>query len=180
MNILNNTKVYLAGNMENCSDDYASGWRSYVAESLKDLGIKCLSPLDTMFINQPLETEEHRKLLMQYRQNEQYDSVSEYMKGVVQKDLRLIDLSDFVIVNLEISKFTCGTIHELVVAIQQKKPVFMAVGDKKKCPLWLLGTLNHNYIYNHIDEILKTIQDIDSGKHTIDLRKWRLLLPKYR
>ena len=177
-NILKNTKVYLAGNMEHTDDSV--NWRNYMAYNLKEMDIKVLSPLDTMFINQNGETDADRCRLKRERQLENYEYVAEYMKGIVQKDLRLIDLSDYVIVNMEIKKPTFGTIHELVIAIQQKKPVFLAVGDKRDCPLWLLGIVNPKYIYNNIDEILSMIRKIDSGDREIDIKRWRLLLPEHR
>ena len=178
MNILKNTKVYLAGNMEHT--DGSVEWRDYVSKKLSQMEIKTLSPLDTVFVNQNNESEEDRLKLKVARSNEDFDYVSTYMKAVIQKDLRLIDLSDFVIINLEISKPTFGTIHELVIATQQKKPVFLSVGDKKMCPLWLLGLLKHNYIYNNLDEILSMISKIDSGEKVIDIKLWRLLVPEYR
>jgi len=178
MNILKNTKVYLAGNMEYTDDSV--NWRAYVASELNNLDIKVLSPLDTIFINQNSETDEDRERLKTARENGQFEIVSEYMKGVIQKDLRLIDLCDYVIVNLEVKKPTFGTMHEIVIATQQKKPIFLSVGDKTKCPLWLLGLLKPNYIYNNVDEILDMIHQIDSGKKEIDISRWRLLIPEYR
>jgi len=177
-NILKNTKVYLAGNMEYTND--ATNWRSYVAKELEKLEIKVLSPLDTMFMFQNNEADEDRKKLKLARENEDYEYVHNYMRGVVQKDLRLIDLSDYIIVNLEIQKPTFGTMHEIVIADQQKKPIFLIVNNKKQTPLWLMGLLQPHYIYNTIDEALEMIKKIDSGIKPIDLRRWRLLLPEYR
>jgi len=177
-NILKNTKVYLAGNMEYTDD--SKDWRRYVTKELEKLDIKVLSPLDTMFMFQNNEGEEDRKRLKLAREMGDYDYVSNYMKGVVQKDLRLIDLSDYIIVNLEIQKPTFGTMHEIVVADQQKKPIFLVVNNKANTPLWLLGLLKPQYIYNNIDEALEMIRRINSGVKDIDLRRWRLLLPEYR
>jgi nucleoside 2-deoxyribosyltransferase len=176
--ILNNTKVYLAGNMEFTSDSV--GWREYATNRLRKLNIKTLSPLDTVFVNQLNETADDRERLKSLRQSEKYDEVSEYMRSVVKKDLRLIDLCDIIIVNMEVMRPTFGTMHELIIAIQQKKPVFLSVFDKKQCPLWLFGIIKPEYIYNNIDEILDTLEKIDSGEIDIDVRRWRLLLPEYR
>jgi len=177
-NILKNTKVYLAGNMEYTDD--SANWRKDVTDKLEKLNIKVLSPLDTMFMFQNDEGDEDRKMLKSARENEDYEYVHNYMKGVVQKDLRLIDLSDYIIVNLEIYKPTFGTMHEIVVADQQKKPIFLVVNNKQHTPLWLLGLLKPQYIYNNIDDAIEMIRKIDSGEKQIDLRRWRLLLPEYR
>lgn len=177
-NILKNTKVYLAGNMEH-SDDSVN-WRDYLKSELNKLNIRTLSPLDVVFINQQTESEEDRTRLKKMRSIGNLDEVSSYMRLVVQKDLRLIDLSDFIIINLEVNKPTFGTLHELIIATQQKKPIFLSVGDRNSCPLWLLGIIKPKYIYNNIEDILSIIRDIDSGKKEIDVNRWRLLDERYR
>jgi len=178
MNVLKNTKAYLAGNLENTVD--SQNWRTYVSDKLSVRGIKSLSPVEMTLVNQVGENDEDRLRLKKERSEGKYDEVSSYMKTVVQKDLRLIDLSDFLIINLELSKPTYGTTHELVVATQQKKPIFLSVGDKRECPLWILGIIKHKYIYNNVDEILTMIYQIDSGIKKIESSNWRLLLPEFR
>lgn len=178
MNALRDTRVYLAGNMEYTED--CVDWRDYVKTKLSDVGIKVLSPLDTTFVDQKTESHDDRERLKRNRESGNLLAVHEYMRQVIQKDLRLIDLSDFVIVNFEIQKPTFGTMHEIVIADQQKKPIFLIVNDKSKTPLWLMGLLKPHYIYNNIDEALEIIKKIDSGVKEIDLRRWRLLLPEYR
>lgn len=177
-NILKNTKVYLAGNLE--FSDNSKNWRDYLTTELNKLNIKSLSPIKQMFVNQIDENDEVKQNLFKMREEERYDEVCAHMKSVVQKDLRLIDLSDFVIINLEISKPTFGTVHELVLVNLQKKPVFLSVGDKKKCPLWIMGMLPHKYIYNNVEEILEMVKNIDSGEVFIDSDRWRILIERLR
>ena len=62
----------------------------------------------------------------------------------------------------------------------QKKPVFLSVGDKKKCPLWIMGMLPHKYIYNNVEEILEMVKKIDSGEVFIDSDRWRILIERLR
>jgi nucleoside 2-deoxyribosyltransferase len=178
--ILRGTKVYLAGNLEYATESHARGWRDYLAEELKKIEIKTLDPTTVVFEGQPHETEEVREWLKLAREEERYDEVVNYMVPVVQKDLRQIDLSDFIIFNISVDSPTFGTIHELVIAIQQKKPVFICVGDKKKTPLWLLGIVPHHYFYNSVDEILEKIKQINSGEEEIDSARWRLLIDELR
>lgn len=178
--ILENTRVYLAGNLEYTSEENARGWRDFLSEELNKLNVITLDPTMVVFEGQHHETEETRQWLKEAREAGKFDEVSDYMIPVVQKDLRQIDLSDYVIFNICIDKPTFGTIHELVVARQQKKPVFICVGDKKKIPLWLLGIIPHRYFYNTIEEILDTLQKIDSGEIEIDSDSWRLLIKELR
>ena len=72
-NILKNTKVYLAGNMEYTDD--SANWRKDVTDKLEKLNIKVLSPLDTMFMFQNNEGDEDRKMLKSARENEDYEYV---------------------------------------------------------------------------------------------------------
>ena len=173
MNILNRTKCYLAGNMEYTNDSV--NWRDYMTSELNKLGVVVLSPLEKNFVVHFDEGEESHVKLKQMREEGRYDEVSEHMSKIVGKDLRLIDVSDFVIVNIEIDKPTFGTIHELVVANQQKKPIFLCVNDKKRCPLWLLGLINHHYIYDDLNVIINILNKIDKGEIVIDSERWRLL-----
>jgi hypothetical protein len=44
----------------------------------------------------------------------------------------------------------------------------------------MYGVLPHKYIYSSIDDALKVIHDIDSGKKATDSDRWRLLRPEFR
>lgn len=178
MNTLKNTRVYLAGNLEHSDDP--DGWREAVRRELSLLSIKVLDPTKKVFEGQVLETAEDREHLKYLRGNGYLQAVRDYMVSVVQKDLRQIDLSDFVIFNIEVDKPTFGTIHELIVSVQQKKPIFVAVGDVKKTPLWLLGIIKPQYFYNNVGEILVKLKSIDSGQTKIDSDGWRLLVSDLR
>jgi nucleoside 2-deoxyribosyltransferase len=177
MNALKNTRVYLAGNIEYTANSI--DWRNHVKEDLTKIGVKVLSPLDVTFVGQPLEDVVARNKLYDARKEGRWEEVHSYMKKVVQKDLRLIDCSDFVIFNLEVTKPTFGTIHELVVSITQKKPIFLVL-DKKTCPLWLTGIVSFSDIYDTVDDVLTTIHKINEGILPMDQNKWRILIEGLR
>ena len=64
----------------------------------------------------------------------------------------------------------------LVTAVRMKKPIFISMeGGKVKTPLWIMGMIPHNYIYDSIEEIMEMIKQIDSGEKKIDSDRWRLL-----
>jgi nucleoside 2-deoxyribosyltransferase len=173
-NVLNGSRVYLAGNMEYTAG--ALGWREYVKNKLTPSGIKILSPVDTKFVGHPTESPQDIARMKVERQNGNYDLVHSHMKRVVRKDLRLIDLSDFIIINMEVSKPTFGTMHELVVAVQQKKPIFLAISEgRSSCPLWILGLLKPEYIYDSIEDVVETVIKIDKGNIKMNPDRWRLL-----
>jgi nucleoside 2-deoxyribosyltransferase len=177
VNKLKNSMVYVAGNIEYTEN--AVDWREYVKNDLNKIGVKVLSPLNFTFIDHIKEGPDTKKYLADWRHIGEYDDISRHMKRVVQKDLRLIDKSDFVIFNLEITKPTFGTIHELIVALSQKKPVFLIV-KKSECPFWLFGIISHHSMYDTIDEALDSIHKINSGEILMDENKWRILVEELR
>jgi hypothetical protein len=62
-----------------------------------------------------------------------------------------------------------------------KKPVFMFVeGGKKQVPLWILGMIPHNFIFDTLDDIILKLNEINDGKEKIDPKYWRLLRKDYR
>jgi nucleoside 2-deoxyribosyltransferase len=179
MNVLNKTKVYLAGNLENAISN-TNTWRDYVKNELSSLNITFLSPLERMFTDDMPEDESTQRTVKMLRANGEFDVVHEHMKKIIRKDLRLVDVSDFFIFNFDIKTPTYGTMHELVLASQQRKPVFISVGDKRQCPLWIMGLFNHKYIYNNVEEIVDVLKRIDSGEIEINNGRWRLLKQEFR
>jgi len=176
--VLAGTKTYLAGNLE--YSDESLSWRDLVETELSNLEIICLSPIKRTFDKQMVETKEDRERLKLIRQNGEWDEVASYMKEVVKKDLRLIDLSDFVIFNFEFEKPTFGTMHELVVAEQQRKPIFVTCRDLKLVPLWIMGLIDKKYFYRSITDVIEAVRKINSGEQSIDSDRWRLLREELR
>ena len=110
-----------------------------------------------------------------------YDEVQEKMREIRIYDLNLVDRSDFIIAHIIPDVASWGSAEELVTANRSKKPIFLSVeGGKKKCPLWLLGTIPHRYIYNSLSDIVATIGGINKGYIKIDSDRWRLLREEYR
>lgn len=177
-NLLKGARVYLGGNMENTAD--CENWRNSTKRILGDMGVKCLLPTQPMFDGQPGETPEFGADLLEQRANGNLEYVKAFMETVIERDLRAVDIADFGIYNFECTKPTFGTMHEIVVSTQQKKPLFVAVGDKRKAPLWLIGLLKPSWLYSSVEEIIDTLKKIDSGEIVPDSARWRLLLPELR
>lgn len=178
MNLLNKTKTYLVGHMQ-----YADGssWRQYVRQKLSPIGITVFDPYDKPFIKDVDEGSEIRKSLSELMASEKYDEVQGRMKEIRIYDLNLVDRSDFIIAHIIPDVASWGSAEELVTANRSKKPIFLSVeGGKKKCPLWLLGTIPHRYIYDNLTDVISTINAIDRGEIKIDSDRWRLLREEYR
>lgn len=177
-NVLNKTKVYLVGHMQ-----YVQGreWREEMTPSLRSMGITVFDPYHKPFIDDATEDEAVRANLKVSMESGKYDEVAERMKTVRNFDLRLCDLSDFIIAHINPAVASWGSAEEIVTSVRAKKPVFLSIeGGKTKTPLWIMGMLPHKYIYNNLDEVLDTLKRIDSGEKIIDSDRWKLLLPEYR
>lgn len=178
MGVLYRTRVYLAGYM-----DYGDGtkWRNIVENELEPRGIKVLNPYSKPWVNGTPENQEVRENLKKWVENDEHEKVAEYAKKIRREDLRCVDVSDFLIVYIDPTIPTFGTVEELTVAVKEKKPVFLVVvGTLKKCPLWIRAMLPIKYCYDSLEQALNMIKKIDDGEVNIDSDRWHLLKPEYR
>ena len=141
MNILNKTKVYLAGNLENAKAN-TNTWRDYVKNELGSLNIIFLSPLEHMFTDDMPEDESNQLAVKTLRSNGEFDAVHQHMKKIVRKDLRLVDISDFFIFNIDTKTPTYGTIHELVLPSGHSRDIINIQISEifSLIRLWTVGT----------------------------------------
>lgn len=171
--ILKNSTCYLVGPIE--YDDNCADWRNNITKLLKTINVKCFDPNKDHFINQPTETQDDRNLLKSQRNRNEWDAISKYMKRVISRDLRMVDLSTFVIGKIDSKVPTYGTIHEIVIASLQKKPILIYTDNKKKFPLWLAGILNMDLVFESWDEIFDYLKKINSGAIYADPKYWKIL-----
>ena len=176
--ILENTRTYLVGHMQ-----YASGrdWRAQVTEELSPLRIKIFNPYEKPFVKDVNEDEDTRLSIAHCMEHGYFNDVAERMKLIRSYDLNLVDRSDFIIAHLLPEVASWGSAEEIVTAVRMKKPLFISMeGGKHKTPLWMMGMLPHNYIYDSIEEVVDMIKQIDSGEKNIDSDRWRLLKKELR
>tara|TARA_Y100001938_G_scaffold7351_1_gene9055 strand:+ start:1556 stop:2092 length:537 start_codon:yes stop_codon:yes gene_type:complete len=173
MNYLYKTKTYLVGHMQYCE---GRDWREHVEGELEKLNITVFNPYKKPFVKDVDEDEEARQKMADDMANGYYNDVAARMSTVRSYDLNLVDRSDFIIAHLLPDVASWGSAEELVTAVRMKKPIFISMeGGKKHTPLWIMGMLPHNYIYDNVDEILDMIHQINEGKKNIDSDRWRLL-----
>lgn len=176
--VLSKTKTYLIGHMQ-----YGNGsqWRAETTQQLNDMGVVVMDPYNQPFLHKVEETPETHDILRQKMKDGEYGEVAEHMKKVRNLDLSMVDRADFLICYVNPDVPTYGTIEELSIACQIKRPVFVAVeGGKEKTPFWVMGMLPHNYIYDSVDEIIQKLRQIHSGQLPIDSDRWRLFEYQYR
>jgi len=175
MHRLKGSRVYLAGPMDRAFKDGGVTWRKELTPFLVNLGITVLDPTNKK-IDLGLETIENRDYRKTLKENKQYDLLSEQVKTLRRVDLRQVDISDFVIVNLDIDIVMSGTAEEIFWANRLKHPVILMCPQGKDAIFdWLYGTLDHNLFFENWEDIKKYITQIDNG--SIDIsndKRWIL------
>jgi len=170
--ILNKTKVYLCGGIENFP---GQNWRESITTELSKMGIIALDPLDKPFINSHPEDQDIHRWLRERRAALDLQSVRDFIKVVRRQDLTMIDRSDFVIANLHPTKASYGSAEELSFSERALKKVFIVIdGGIQFTPYWLLAMFSEKCFYNSIDDVLTELRKIDNGEIQMDDKYWRL------
>jgi len=171
MNRLKNQRVYLAGAMDRVPDR-GNGWRDNITPFLEEIGVVVFNPIKKPTILGQEDNETH-KLKTQLKLQESYNELSSLMKTIRSVDLRLVDISDFLIVNLDLDVHPCGTYEEIFWANRQKKPIIIhMVQGKKNTPDWLFGTIPHMMIFSSWDEIKSYLNSIDTAANIDSHNRW--------
>lgn len=171
MNRLGNQRVYLAGAMDRVSDR-GNGWRDNITPFLESLGIIVFNPIKKPSVL-GAEDEATHKHKIALKSEEKYNDLSHLMKSIRSIDLRLVDISDFLIVNLDLDVHPCGTYEEIFWANRQKKPIIIhMVQGKQKAPDWLFGTIPHDMIFSSWDEVKEYVHSVHTSKEIKSYNRW--------
>ena len=171
MNRLKNQRVYLAGAIDRV-DDRGMGWRDMITPFLQSLEIKVFNPI-TKPADIGLEDEDTHIVKTKLKKQHRYDELSSMMRVIRSVDLRLVDISDFLIVNLDLEIHPCGTYEEIFWANRQKKPIIIHMKQgKEHAPDWLFGCIPHQMIFSEWHEIQNHLKHINSGENIESYRRW--------
>jgi hypothetical protein len=167
--------------MQYVSDQEGEGWRDTISRELKRMGIIIFNPYHKPFVRDIQESGDVRKKLYKAMKRRDYDFLSNKVHDIRIYDLNLVDRSDFLIAFIDPTVPSWGSVEELVTAVRMKKPIFLAVkGGKHRCPYWIFGMFPHRYIYDSVEDIVKMLKRIDSGKKKMDSDRWKLLRKEFR
>ena len=171
MERLKNQRVYLAGAIDRVHDK-GIGWRQEISPFLDSLGIIVFNP-----ISKPaeigLEDNDTHVVKTKLKSAKRYDELTSMMKVIRSVDLRLVDISDFLIVNLDLNIHPCGTYEEIFWANRQKKPILIhMVQGKENAPDWLFGTVPHQMIYSDWNDIYSYLEHINSSENINTYNRW--------
>ena len=171
MNRLANTRMYLAGAMDRVIDG-GVGWRVNLKAQLADLDITWLDPC-VKPTTLAVENAESRNRLQWAKQRGEYDFVAQQMKIIRCIDLRLTDIADALIVNLDLDVHACGSYEEIANANRQKKPIIVRVEQgKQNTPSWLFGMLPHQMFFSTWDEVGNYLRHIAYAPIIDSLNRW--------
>jgi hypothetical protein len=176
-NILKGTRVYLAGNIQYGCQLHNSSWREEFKQKVDHLGIRCLDPRKKMFKTFTEEDPNWVATMKILLERGEYEDVHRQAKEVRRRDLAAIDRSDFLVIKYKADVPTIGTIEEIVTASRANKPMFLIIdGGIKNMPIWLCAIFKHSsWIYESIDEVIETLEKINSGEQEISNEYWRIL-----
>jgi hypothetical protein len=175
MNNLEESICYLIGPIEHAHDD-GVGWRKYIKNKCKskNINIKWLDPTDKL---EGLKKEigDEKKEVSGLKKSEKWEELRILMKSIVRQDLRCVDISDFLIIKIDKSIHMCGSYHEIVVALNQKKPVLAIIeGGRKNCPDWIFGIMHYENMFDNEDDLIDYLLELNNGKKDMS-DKWILV-----
>lgn len=165
------SRCYLAGPIDRAADSGA-GWRNDIRPELEKLGVNVFDPLHKP-INLGLEDDDSRSVRKDWKALEDYDQLAKQMKLIRNVDLRMVDITDFIIANIDMSIPMCGTYEEIFLANKQKKPIIVRCPQGKKAlPDWLFGTLPHQMMFGTWDEAIKYIKAVNNREDQRHFKRW--------
>lgn len=171
MNRLCGTRAYLAGAIDR-DNDFGKAWRDEMGDWLTKHGVVTFNPLAKP-IELGIENTENILERREWKKNGEYDRVSKHMDSVRRVDLRMVDISDFLIVNIDVSVHACGTYEEVTWANRCKKPIIVHCEQgKHHMPDWMFDVIPHELMFSNWAEVKTYLNGVDSGMDTRHFKRW--------
>lgn len=133
---LQGARAYLSGPMDfvaNRAVEKRSGWRVRVKQFLEHHGVTVFDPWNKPEVRGLMEYGREDQTTIKHRDTWSFDDrkaavearaeLAKYFWATMHVDLRMVDVSDFVIAYVPTNVYSVGTVHEIVMARQQHKPV---------------------------------------------------------
>lgn len=172
INKLSGLRTYLAGPIDS-ANDLGAGWRKDIGSFLINLGVSVYNPLEKP-VSIGLEDFEHREERRIAKDNEDWDVLRGYMKKIRQIDLRMVDVSDFVICYLDHNIKTCGSYEEIFMAEKQRKPVLIVSnGGIRNLSDWMFGAFNLEHMFDNWAELKWYLNEVNTiGEKADSTGRW--------
>ena len=142
-----------------------------IVDYLKQLELDIVEDYEASVMSE--YSEEEKKKMMQLKETGRYFELTERMKDIVHVDLRMVDVSDFLIIYLDLDVGMFGTIHELLNSLAQRKPTLVVInGGRARAPNWLFGIMDYNFMFDSFDDLQIFLNQINDGTIGGDLSRW--------
>lgn len=164
-------RCYLIGAMDRVPDSGVS-WRRRITPFLQQLGVVVLDPTDKP-IDIGLENAENREFRRKLKDMKLYDELSKEIKLLRVVDLRMVDMSDFLIVHIDTDFHACGTYEEESWANRLKNPILVH-GEQGKAgmPDWMFGTIPHHHIFDTWTELCQYLWEVHTAPKVDTYKRW--------
>lgn len=175
MSVLKDAYFYLAGPIDNATDD-GVGWRRQLVAALKQYNVQAriIDPTDKP-THLKKEVGEEKQQQRALRAAGKFKELVKFVGEYRHHDLRFVDLSDLLIAYVDPDIHMCGTYDEIFTAERQKKPRLLIVkGGLTKCPFWLFDVFDLKDMFGSVEECAERLDDINQGRYPLDSR-WVLL-----
>jgi len=172
MSYLKGKTVYLAGPIHAVADD-GIGWRDSITPQLQTFGLNVDDPCKKT-VNGVGEVKDDKKFIIELIKSGNFSEAKKLFYPIVRKDLRSVDKADFLIVVYDPTIHLFGTLHEMVIAHTQRKPILLWFDKNNidKFNPWCLTLVKENMIFTEWDDVLKYLCKIDIGE--FDSSYWTL------
>ncbi len=175
-NRLAGTRCYLAGGMDRAKD-HGVGWRQSLKKELDALQISWLDPTQKP-IDIALEDKASRIRRQEAKERGDWLTVGAEMNLIRRTDLRMVDISDFMIVHLDLNVYATGSMEELFLSNRQKKPILIHIAQgKKNCMDWLFGVIDHRLIFGTWQDLIDYVLHIAHDDEIDPLKRWLFFHP---
>lgn len=167
MGVLAGKRCYIGGPIE--FDPQAWDWRTPLKQFLRE-EMKC-------DVKDPLEDSKQSAQpdLIAARDRQDYEEMRRIAKTFVEKDLGIVDRMDFLISHVPHRVPTTGTVHEIVVSVDAKKPTLLVCPQGKHlAALWYFGVIPHQHIFGSWEDVISYLREVNDSKHMGD-RRWRFV-----
>jgi hypothetical protein len=172
MNYLKDKACYLAGAMQACADN-GVGWRAKIVPKLKEFGVTVFDPTNKVS-HSASEIGENKDLFRTLILQEKWTELKSTFEPVMRYDLRCVDKSDFLVIAYDPKYHTVGTIHELVTANLQRKPILLKYdkADLDKFNPWIPVLVKPEHLFSSWEKLFEYLEAVDTGH--INLHMWTL------
>jgi hypothetical protein len=159
-NCLRGAVGYLAGPIDFCPDLGTGTWREEIKKETAYLGINYIDPTSEILgCKRDVNTEQD--LIKRYKSSGDYESLRIMMQDIRRKDLRSVDLSDFLVCYIDTNIFMFGSVDELITAERQCKPIFgIFPRGIQKAPSWAFAVFKPENMFTSIDGLVDELHRI--------------------